>query len=71
MRTYNFGTKQTSVGGQFRPDTKDCRTNKTKNDSDNQTLSGVGGGEVGELADLLMALKEAKYDWKAQQKLRN
>ena len=33
-----------------------------KNDSDNQRLSGVGGGETGELADLLMTLKEAGDD---------
>lgn len=29
-------------------------------------LSGVSGGEMGELADLRMAMREAKDDWEAQ-----
>lgn len=37
-----------------------------KSDSENQRLSGVGGGEMGELADLLMTLREARDDWDAQ-----
>ena len=39
-----------------------------KNDSDNQRLSGVGGGEMGELADLLMTLMEARDDLEAKKK---
>ena len=34
-----------------------------KNDSENQRLSGVGGEEMGELADLFMNLREARDDW--------
>lgn len=35
-------------------------------DKDNLRLSGVGGGEMGELADLLMSMREARDDMLAQ-----
>jgi len=37
-------------------------------DGSNKRLSGVGGGEMGELADLLMNMREAKDDMEAQNK---
>ena len=37
-------------------------------DDGNQRLSGVGGGEMGELADLLMTMREARDDWESQKK---
>ena len=39
-----------------------------KLDDGNQRLSGVGGGEMGELADLLMTMREAKDDFDSQKK---
>ena len=39
-----------------------------QNDNENQRLSGVGGGEMGELADILMTMREAKDDWESQKK---
>lgn len=37
-------------------------------DEGNKRLSGVGGGEMGELADLLMTMREAKDDIDAHHK---
>ena len=34
----------------------------------NQRLSGFGGGEMSELADLLMKMREARDDWESQKK---
>jgi len=35
-------------------------------DNENQRLSGVGAGEMGELADHLISMREGTDDWEAQ-----
>ena len=68
MKIHFLGTRTTSAGKMLRTGTKRLQDQYDKNDTENQRLSGFGGWEMGELADLLVNLPEARDDCDAHKK---